>query len=415
MRSPTWIIADDLTGAADSGVAFVKTTGPVRLLLGPGSINGQARRPVVAVDTATREMTAPDARARTRELAEGLGRDDVVFKKIDSTLRGHVAAEVAALRERLPDRLVVVAPAFPAAGRVTVGAVQHVDGKPLHLSGAWSFERRSPPRSVPDLFAPSATSSVSLADVRSSTSRLTSLLNIVGAQGRLAVCDAATEEDLRAIVNAANAAERPILWVGSAGLAAALAEASEPADPGLLRTDRAEAPATPLGSASVIRFLAVIGSATPVAQQQALALAAEGANTLELPAQTLAGTDQVALQKLAAEVSTAVATGATVVTIRGAAEPRNAAAVTHGLAAATAPAATATDLLLLTGGATARAVLLRAGLVSLDILGELSPGVVLLTPAGEPPQLIVTKAGAFGDEQTLTRAVHSASRWKGAT
>jgi uncharacterized protein YgbK (DUF1537 family) len=411
MASPVWVLADDLTGAADSGVAFAQVSGPVRLLLAPVTPRGQAPCAVAVVDMATRELSELDARERMRAVADRLGRDDAVFKKVDSILRGHIAAEVAELRDQLSDRLVVVAPAFPAAGRTTIGAVQHVHGTPLHLSGAWSFEPTDPPPSLPALFAPMPTTSVNLADVRSSTPRLTSLLHTAAAARRLAICDAASDQDLHAIARAGRAVGQPILWVGSAGLATALA--SELAD--------VQARIAPVGATpAAIRpprdphFLAVVGSASSLARRQALALAAEGARSLELPARVLAKADSSALQELADEVSTAAERGDTVVSIVGEAEPRSAAAVSQGLATVTAGAAATSDLLLLTGGATARAVLLRVGLTCLDILGELSPGVVLLTPPGQSRQLIVTKAGAFGDDQTLIEAVQSASRREGA-
>jgi 4-hydroxythreonine-4-phosphate dehydrogenase len=65
--------------------------------------------------------------------------------------------------------------------------------------------------------------------------------------------------------------------------------------------------------------------------------------------------------------------------------------------------------LLLTGGETARAVLLAIGVNGFIVLGELAPGVVLgtLPTLGGLP--VVTKAGAFGDQTTLDlarRALH---------
>lgn len=411
MASPVWVVADDLTGAADSGVAFAQVSGSVRLLLRPVASRGQPPGAVAALDLATRELSELDARERTRALADRLGPDDVIFKKVDSILRGHIAAEVAELWDRLSDRLVVVAPAFPAAGRTTIGAVQHVHGTPLHLSGAWSFEPTDPPHSLPALFAPMPTTSLSLAEVRSSAARLTSLFHTAAADKRLAICDAASDQDLRAIARAGRAAGQPVLWVGSAGLAAALASELSDAQARIGLVDARPATIRPPRNP---RFLAVVGSASSLARRQALALAAEGAKLLELPARVLAEADSSALQELAAVVSTAAAAGDTVVSITGEAEPQSAATVSQSLASVTARAAVTSGLLLLTGGATARAVLLRADLACLDILGELGPGVVLLTPAGESQQLIVTKAGAFGDDRTLIQAVHSASRGEGA-
>lgn len=411
MASPVWVVADDLTGAADSGAAFAEVSGPVRLLLTPVTSREWASGAVTVVDMATRELSELDARERTKALADRLGRDDVVFKKVDSTLRGHIAAEVAELRDRLSDRLVVVAPAFPAAGRTTIGAVQHVHGTPLHLSGAWSFEPIDPPPSLSSLFAPMPMTSLSLDDVRSSPARLASLLDAAAGDRRLAICDAIDDQDLHAIARAGHAMGQPILWVGSAGLAAALVSELSGVQP---RIGLVEATPPTIRPPREARFLAVVGSASSLARRQALALAAEGAKSLEFPARVLAEADNTALQELAAEVSTAAEAGNTVVSIAGEAESRNAAAVSQSLATVTVPAAATSDLLLLTGGATARAVLLRAGLTCLDILGELSPGVVLLTPTGESQQLIVTKAGAFGDDRTLVRAVQSTYRREGA-
>jgi uncharacterized protein YgbK (DUF1537 family) len=411
MASPVWVVADDLTGAADSGVAFAQVSGSVRLLLMPVTARGQAPGAVAVLDMATRELSELDARERTRALADRLAPDDVVFKKVDSILRGHIAAEVAELRDRLSDRLVVIAPAFPAAGRTTIGAVQHVHGTPLHLSGAWSFEATDPPRSLPALFAPMPMTCLTLAEVRSSTARLASLLHTAAADRRLAICDATSDQDLRAIARAGRAVGQPVLWVGSAGLAAALA--SELSDV-QARIGPVDAAAPAIKRPGDPRFLAVVGSASSLARRQALALAAEGAKLLELPARVLAKADSSALQELAAVVSTAAKAGNTVVSITGEAGQRSASAVSQGLATVTARAAATSDLLLLTGGATARAVLLRAGLTCLDILGELGPGVVLLTRPGQSRQLIVTKAGAFGDDQTLIQAVQRAYRREGA-
>jgi uncharacterized protein YgbK (DUF1537 family) len=409
MASPVWVVADDLTGAADAGVAFAEVGGPVRLLLTPVTARGRASGAVTVVDMATRELSELDARERTRALADRLGRDDVVFKKVDSILRGHIAAEVAELRDRLSDRLAVVAPAFPAAGRTTIGGVQHVHGTPLHLSSAWSFEPTHPPASLPALFASIPVTSLGLADVRSSTARLASLLQTAAADSRLVICDATRDQDLHAIVRAGRTVDQPILWVGSAGLAGALASELSDAQARIGPVDPTPATSRPPRDP---QFLAVVGSASSLARRQALALAAEGARSLELPARVLARADNSALQELAAQVATAAAAGSTVVSVAGEAETRNAAAVCQGLATVTARAAAASDLVLLTGGATARAVLLRAGLTCLDILGELGPGVVLLTPTDQTRRLIVTKAGAFGDDQTLIQAVQRAYRRK---
>jgi uncharacterized protein YgbK (DUF1537 family) len=67
-----------------------------------------------------------------------------------------------------------------------------------------------------------------------------------------------------------------------------------------------------------------------------------------------------------------------------------------------AEAADLADLLVLSGGHTAQAVLDRLGATRLDLVAELEPGVVASRSPGLR-QLVVTKAGAFGDDATLLR------------
>ena len=141
------VVADDLSGAVET--AAVLGLARVRL-------TGNPRNHTV-LDLDTRSLPAHEAATRVRRA----GRID--FKKIDSQLRGNVAAELAALKGE-----VIVAPALPVEGRVVRGGVLYVNG-----------ERRASPV------------------------RLT---------------DAETDADLDAIVAAANGAT----LVGSAGLAAAL-------------------------------------------------------------------------------------------------------------------------------------------------------------------------------------------------
>lgn len=119
------IIADDLTGALDSAVAFAalgmrticaRTVSSFRVALGMGA-------EVVAVSTGSRELEAEEAVARMAAVrsmldADPATRQAIVFNKIDSRLKGHVAAGIAALRTPAQD--VVVCPAIPRLGRLVV-------------------------------------------------------------------------------------------------------------------------------------------------------------------------------------------------------------------------------------------------------------------------------------------------------
>lgn len=378
------IIADDLSGAADAGVAFAVGGHEVRLILDAADAawrDGGAA--VVAADTNGRAGAAGTAARAAAKLADQLPPGAEVLHKVDSTLRGHPAAELAALLGVLPDRIAVVAPAFPRAGRVTRGGVQHVDGVALHESDAWSAEPGEPPRSVAE--------AVRCQDARPAAVDLERTLRLAQA-GDAVVCDAATDDDLDAVVRAARRAERAVLWVGSAGLAAALA-----------RSRPGRRPAAVAWNGAARRYLAVVGSASPVARRQAAALVADGADSFELPRDALGGRDAAVL---AEELRDRVLRRSVVVTVTPVGATASA-AVARGLSRIVAPAAAEAPLLAIAGGATARAVLEQCGVRSLDLVAELEPGVVLAEANG---RRIVTKAGAFGDDGTLLRVLHGGGR-----
>ena len=93
------IIADDLTGAADCAVAFAKRGLDAAVLWGHGEDSGAS---VLSVDADSRHLPAAEAAARQLTAQAAHWRPGVrLYKKIDSTLRGQPAAELAAqLRAR---------------------------------------------------------------------------------------------------------------------------------------------------------------------------------------------------------------------------------------------------------------------------------------------------------------------------
>ena len=208
------IVADDLTGAADTGVAFLADGASV-LVRWPDRAGRRdwlsLEAQVLAVDTRGRATDAERARDMTREVVStfrdcGVG---MLYKKIDSMLRGHVGGEVrAALDCWHPGSIAVVAPAFPAAGRTTVNGHQCVDRVPL--AGR---------ESVPAILEQAGirTRHADLDCVRSTA------LEEMLSDATAVVCDAEDEEDLAAIARAGAGLDSPIVWVGSGGLAHAIA------------------------------------------------------------------------------------------------------------------------------------------------------------------------------------------------
>src|SRR5215218_239541 len=157
------IIADDLTGAADTGVQLARAGYRTAVAFRDAPIPPARDLDAVALDTDSRAMPAGFAAKRVVEAGHAVRDARIVYKKLDSTLRGPIAAELAAALEATGRHHAVVAPAFPSAGRTTVGGVQLVRGVPVHET-----EARDDPRTpvheghIPTLLAASFPSVLSL-------------------------------------------------------------------------------------------------------------------------------------------------------------------------------------------------------------------------------------------------------------
>ncbi len=112
------IVADDLTGALDSAATFAARGARVRVACTPADFATAlaSGADVVAVATGTRDGSEADARSKARIVARALdGRDGLLFKKIDSRLKGHIGAELDVLVPAGASLL--VNPSIPALGR----------------------------------------------------------------------------------------------------------------------------------------------------------------------------------------------------------------------------------------------------------------------------------------------------------
>ena len=95
-ETPIVVIADDLSGAAElAGIAFARgLTAEVQTRFEPAS-----EAQVIAVDTDSRGLSAEAATVRVRTIAEQVVRAQpaLIFKKVDSVLRGQPRAEIDAI------------------------------------------------------------------------------------------------------------------------------------------------------------------------------------------------------------------------------------------------------------------------------------------------------------------------------
>ena len=118
------LIADDLTGALDSGVALAKNG-----LKSVIELNGEkCDADVVIIDSSSRHINPEKAYEKIFNIVKENGSANLVYKKTDSVLRGNIGAELAAVMDAMDEKQLWFIPAYPRNGRTTIRGVQYVNG-----------------------------------------------------------------------------------------------------------------------------------------------------------------------------------------------------------------------------------------------------------------------------------------------
>lgn len=356
---PLTIVADDLTGACDTGALFTGC-GRVSVAVWPARA---ARAAVRVIDTESRALAATDAAARVRRAA-GAARGSW-FKKVDSTLRGPVGAELDVLMSALGAATALVCPAFPAQGRIVSDRVLYIDGAPLAettIARDPTFPARAASSSVVELLRPQldrALAWIPLDRVRAGHESLAARLQRLA--GMVIVADAETDADLDALVAAATSIAPSPLLAGAAGLARALAA-------------RLGCLGAPVDVPSVRRWLVVAGSRHPATRAQIAAARAAGIDVVA-SADTDEGDRAAVAAALAAQALERIERDRV-------------------------------DALVVSGGETALALFAALGADTFELEGVPGEGLALLRLEGPRDRLsVVTKAGAFGAPELLVALV----------
>ena len=115
------VIADDLTGANEVAVQFAKKNIATLVVLDWREewIVGSDEFQVVAVNTDSRHVSVSEAQQRLSTVLKAAISWQIpyIYKKIDSTLRGNVAAELDMMRTSLGEEKSMLIPANPSMGR----------------------------------------------------------------------------------------------------------------------------------------------------------------------------------------------------------------------------------------------------------------------------------------------------------
>ena len=394
------IVADDFTGANDTGVQLKRRGVPPCVFFSSDFTPSEAS---FVLDTESRALGPEEAAAAVRAGLKGVdltafGR---VMKKVDSTLRGSVAAEIKAVDELYGSELVVFAPALPDLGRTTVGGVHLLKGIPITRTEL----AKDPKTPVTEDNITRLLEAVYDEPVTHISEDQVSAGEIDFSGGRVFTCDSATNADLRSVIQAAVATGKRTLWVGTAAMADHLLGVEVDVPPAL----------------------AVVASVSAVSREQVNFAAGEGIPLVSVPipelltgeqkletyvAQTVAllkeGKDAILASSAScnrAELDRSVAVGEKLNMTRE--QVSGYTQMVMGKMTRAILEQTPISGMFLTGGDTALGFFMEARSLGSSIVTEIAVGIPMMRLSGGPfaGLKVVTKAGAFGKEDAITFAL----------
>lgn len=132
------IIADDFTGALDTGVKFAQKGTNVQVVTDCGYDFSQAKKElqVLVMDTETRHIDELEAYKKVFDIVKRAKEAGIpyIYKKTDSGLRGNIGSELTAVLDAAGDSILHFVPALPKMNRVTKQGVHYIDGVPVSES-----------------------------------------------------------------------------------------------------------------------------------------------------------------------------------------------------------------------------------------------------------------------------------------
>ncbi|MGI6403569.1 MAG: four-carbon acid sugar kinase family protein [Oscillospiraceae bacterium] len=396
------VIADDFTGANDTGVQICRRGLPVSVVLSSDGVKTDDCSYVI--DTESRALSKTETQEKlTRQLQSvDFSSFHHVIKKVDSTLRGNIGVEIAATQAVMNADLVLFAPALPSLGRTTKNAVHMLNQVPITQT-EMARDPKTPVREdniqviLQKAFS-QPVRHIGLQEIESGT------IDFSGAT--ICTADATSNHHLELLVQAALQTGRRILWCGTAAIADVL-----------LGLERNIPPA-----------LAVIASLSQVSNQQLLWAQKQGAALVSVPVNQLI-LGQVTPEEIAAQSLAFLKEGKDVLLASAASVDRKTGLANADRAAQEKGMAleqvsfytqdvigTIARLILeqfrpsgvfLTGGDTAIAFMRSLEASGSMIQTEILVGIPMMRLRGGPWDglKLITKAGAFGREDAIDYAL----------
>lgn len=407
MTNNFYIIADDATGANDSGVQFAKRGYPTTVYFATNNISVGCQAGIIVIDCDTRGVSPSEAYQCVKDIVRDIPVPaNYLFKKVDSTLRGNIGAELRAILDQKPDSIAFIVPAYPSNGRTTRNGIQYLQGRPVHKTEI-GHDPKTPVSTshIADLLqAPCYV--IGIDSIEKGQAALKDIVQDACYKGyRNIIFDAETDQHLEQIA-ALHKEFSQAVWVGSAGIARFLSP----------NIPIAETAGKPVLGPKPLLF--ITGSLSASTYEQVLAFTGPNVYKIILEPLTVL-TAKATLNLVPEEAIKQYCEGKhLVIALRADADARRQAekfALQEGLSLTDVSnrlrhtlgniAGNLVDTLqppglFVSGGDTARSIFEQLGIRGIRILDELETGIPI-GKAVERDLYLITKAGAFGTKRSF--------------
>lgn len=416
------VISDDLTGASDCGGQLVQYGLNVSVILNWNKLSLK-RNDAIICNTNSRDISEEEAYARVRDISECLKDKyfDMVYKKIDSTMRGNIGQEINAMQDVFQKDFVIIAPAYPKNGRQVINGVYYLNHKKLTETEV----ARDPKTPVKDSVVSEMIRNQSNRSVGHISHRdldkgyehvLECLINFKSNNIFYITVDTVDESDLKKITAFIKMTKFSVIWCGSAGLM----EFLPPTYGFKEKMDRAA-----VLPENHHRILFVIGSVSKSSRKQLNELLlstntmgieikstevilSDKSRKYELDGIMEKVSDAVNLNKNIAIFSSAEVKETQKIGIKrgySLIEISNMISKFLGEVSAYVIDKFKIKSLFVTGGDIAYQVFKRLDVSEFNLLGEVEPGIPFGKLKNEGEILAVTKAGSFGSESAMVKSI----------
>ena len=414
------VISDDLTGANDCGGQLVRYGLDVSVVL-QNHDSDFVKQQALIFNTDSRAVSEEEAYQRVKMVSQWVksGDFDVVYKKIDSTMRGNIGQEINAVFDVLQPDFVFIAPAFPEAGRQVIDGFHFLNQKPLHETEV----AHDPKTPVNDSLITRIIKNQSQREVGHLSYKdlhagdehvLKKLIAFKKQNTSYVTVDSVHESDLECLVHIVNKTKYSVIWVGSSGLINYLPQVYG------LQRNKTEISL----SKSEKPVLFVIGSVSRVGRNQLHQLLTKS-NTVGLeiePAKILldSASKQKEINRIIKEAQKALNNGKSVALFSskevkktqeiGREKGYNAIEISNYISKMLGELAVylinSEDIgnLFLTGGDTAQQVLEQLQVNKVQLIDEVESGIPLVKLEHNREIFAVTKAGSFGTDLVMLKA-----------